>query len=175
MLDVPTQSALKEAFLLNKGKLRGIAKSIVKTADMTDEVLQDAYLKVADLPDESAIRQPLWYCCQVVRNLALDCYRRHTTEAAYRTFVDDVELLPVAAVDWVPERLLDVRQSLGIVDKLLDKVAPRTRQAFELSRIGGLTQREIATHLGCSATLVNFMIKEVDLALQNCRHLLEGY
>lgn len=173
MLNDSSQSALEEIFLLHKGKLRGIARSIVRTIDLTDEVLQDAYLKIAGIPQEAVIREPLFYCCQVVRNLALDCYRRHTVEATYRTFIDDVESLPVATVEWVPERLLEVRQSLSVVDKMLDSLAPRTRYVFELSRLGGLTQREIAQKLGCSATLVNFMIKEADLMLQSCRHLLE--
>jgi len=172
MLDESQQSALQEIFLRHKGKLRGIAKSIVKTTDLTDEVMQDAYLKVADAPQETTIRQPLCYCGQVVRNLALDCYRRHSIEATYRTFVEDVELLPVAAIDWVPERLIEARQSLAMIDQILNKLAPRTRQAFELSRLGGMTQREIGAHMGCSATLVNVMIKEADSALQSCRHLL---
>ncbi len=35
-----------------------------------------------------------------------------------------------------------------------------------------MTQRQIAAQLGCSATLVNFMIRDVVDALRGCRDLL---
>jgi RNA polymerase sigma-70 factor (ECF subfamily) len=36
-----------------------------------------------------------------------------------------------------------------------------------------LTQREIARQLGCSATLVNFMLRDATQAVASCRDLLD--
>lgn len=164
---------LEEVFLLHKRKLRGIAKSVVIKADLVDEVMQDAYLKVVAAAAFDAVRNPVCYCCQIVRNVALDYHRRRIVEAAYRTFVQDIETF-AASVERVPERGIDARRALQEVSEVLQALAPRTRQAFELSRLSGLTQREIGRHLGCSATLVNFMIKEADAALAKCRRKFDG-
>ena len=50
-----------------------------------------------------------------------------------------------------------------------DALAAYKRRAFELYRLGGLTQREVADELGISTTLVNFMIRD---ALTCCRDAL---
>lgn len=167
-----TTLSLSEIFLEHRGYLRGIAQKIVRTADLADDVLQEAYLKLAKGSYAEEVRKPLSYCCQVVRNLAIDHFRKHAVEAALRADGEDVELLEVPG-DVGPEQSLGERQSLALIEEVLATLSPRTRLAFELYRISGMTQRDIGLQLGCSATLVNFMIKEVDQALEGCRHLLK--
>ncbi len=68
----------------------------------------------------------------------------------------------------MPDQQLHRVQVLHAVDRVLGTLPARTRRVFELSRIGGLTQRDIAVELGCSATLVNFMLKDAAAALAGC-------
>jgi RNA polymerase sigma-70 factor (ECF subfamily) len=56
-----------------------------------------------------------------------------------------------------------------MVSDALATLPERTRRAFELYRLGGLTQREVADELGISTALVNFMIRD---ALTCCRDAL---
>ena len=158
----PADLTLAEVFVATRAQLQRVAQKIVRTSDLADEVLQDAYLKLADGASLREVRKPLGYCCQVVRNVAFDYHRHHSVEASYRTYCEDVE------------RLLDGRQALAAIDRVLDALPARTRLAFELNRLSGLTQREIGVRLGCSATLVNFMIKDADAALESCRYLVQG-
>ena len=172
---MPSQSLrgeLEEVFTLHRAKLKHVARSIVQNAEHAEEVVQDAYLKVINAADVREIKQPLSYCYQVVRNLALDSYRHNAVESAYRTFVDDLDSVAVPTEGSVG-RLLDTRNALVEIDRVLDTLPPRTRQAFELTRLSGLTQREVGRRLGCSATMVNFMIKDADAALKRCRHFLD--
>ena len=162
-MDMSLQSSeptLGEVFIANRAQLQRVAQKIVRTADLADEVLQDAYLKLADGAAVRDVHKPLGYCCQVVRNVAFDYHRHHSVEASYRTYCEDVELVSPPSND-APERVLDA-------------LPARTRLAFEINRISGLTQREIGVRLGCSATLVNFMIKDADAALESCRYLVQG-
>jgi DNA-directed RNA polymerase specialized sigma24 family protein len=53
----------------------------------------------------------------------------------------------------------------------LAELPERTRYAFEMHRIQGVSQKEIAIALGVSPTLVNFMIRD---ALVHCRKKLQG-
>ena len=170
----PSAPTLGEVFIANRAKLQRVAQKIVRTADLADEVLQDAYLKLADGASVRDVRKPLGYCCQVVRNVAVDYHRHHSVEASYRTYCDDVELVSPPSSNDAPDRVLGGRQALVAIDRVLEALPPRTRLAFELNRLSGLTQREIATRLGCSATLVNFMIKDADAALESCRYLVQA-
>ncbi len=167
------EPTLAEVFIANRVQLQRVAQKIVRTTDLADEVLQDAYLKLADGGAVREVHRPLGYCCQVVRNVAFDYHRHHSVEASYRTYCDDVELMSPPSND-APERLLDGRQALVAIDRVLCALPERTRLAFELNRLGGMTQREVGAQLGCSATLVNFMIKDADAALESCRHLVQN-
>lgn len=166
-----TIPALAEIFVANRAQLRRVAQKIVHTTDLADEVLQDAYLKLADGACVREVSKPLGYCCQVVRNVAFDHHRHHSVEASCRTYCDDIELLSPPSYN-APDRVMRGRQALKAVDKVLNALPARTRLAFELNRLGGLTQREVAQRLGCSATLVNFMIRDADEVLEDCRHLI---
>ncbi|SDO97469.1 RNA polymerase sigma-70 factor, ECF subfamily [Rhodoferax sp. OV413] len=175
-IDMPlpaSEFTLADVFIANRAQLQRVAQKIVRTTDLAEEVLQDAYLKLADGAAVRAVHKPLGYCCQVVRNVAFDYHRHHSVEASYRTYCDDVELMSPPSND-APERVLDGRQALVVIDRVLGALPARTRLAFELSRLSGMTQRQIGVQLGCSATLVNFMIKDADAALETCRYLVQG-
>ncbi|UXY15527.1 sigma-70 family RNA polymerase sigma factor [Chitiniphilus purpureus] len=166
------EPTLETVFLAHRAQLHRLAKKIVGTPELADEITQEAYLKLVEGACAREVANPFGYCCQVVRNLALDHCRRQAVEATYRVYTDDGELPQVPGVG-TPERGLHERRMLDAIEEVLGTLPPRTRLAFELYRLAGLTQREIAKRLGCSATLVNFMLKDVAEALRQCRSLLD--
>ena len=157
-------------FIAHRSQLRWAAQKIVGTRELAEEVVQEAYIKVTDFANALTVKQPVAYCFQVVRNLAIDYRRRQSLETHF--FVTEEEGEHVASAQGTPEQLAISRQNLQIVDKVLDGLPSRTRLAFEMHRLSGLTQRDIAQRLGVSATLVNFMVSEASTALMHCRHLL---
>lgn len=167
-----TGPSLEEVFVANRAQLWRIVRKIVPSADLADDVMQDAYLRIADGPCvDRRIDKPLGYCCQVVRNLALDHHRRQALESTYRALDVDFELLePPCPLS--PARLMSDRQMVRLVDQALDTLPPRTRQAFELHRLQGLTQRDIAERMGCALGLVNRMIASAHKAIEPCMRLL---
>lgn len=169
LIDLPSEK-LSDVFIAHRAQLRSIALKIVGTADLADEVTQEAYLRVAEGVSIRKVEKPYCYCCQVVRNLARDYCRRQTVEATYRIYTEDGELPPIKHEN-SPERALEERRLLEAIDHVLKGLPERTRRAFELYRLAGLTQREIAKQLGCSPTLVNFMLKDAVEALVSCRDL----
>lgn len=171
-IEVRTNSSLSVTFLENRIKLRSIALRIVGSADLADEITQEAYLRLANGAYTRQVESPYFYCCKVVRNLALDCRRKQAVEDKFLIRTEDGELPPTAGGS-IPDQSLHERQLLEAVMRALDRLPPRTRQAFELYRLGGLTQREIGRQLGCSATLVNFMLKDAVNALSDCAHLMK--
>jgi RNA polymerase sigma-70 factor (ECF subfamily) len=65
------------------------------------------------------------------------------------------------------------RQVVGLIEKALSALSPRTRVAFQLYRLEGLTQRDIAAQMGCALGLVNRLIAEADEAIGAMRHLIK--
>lgn len=164
---------LVEVYLARRSDLRMVASKIVGRPDQVDDVLQDAYLKLVDGVCAREVQNPFGYCCQVVRNTALDYCRRRVVEGRCIVSSPDGDL-PEVEGGKPADAGLDERRMLVRIEAALAELPPRTRLVFELYRLEGKTQREIAKIVGVSATLVNFMIRDVMTALAACRDILEG-
>ncbi len=161
---------LEATFIAHRLQLRSAAQKIVGQRDLADEVTQEAYFKLTDSALAAKVQQPLAYCFQVVRNLAIDHRRRMNFES--NVFTGEDEGMNVPTSQATPEQHAINRQNLSLIDKVLAGLPQRTRQAFEMYRLNGLTQRDIGQKLGVSAALVNAMIREATDALMHCRHML---
>lgn len=171
MSSTVAEQTLCEIFVSHRPQLRRIAQSIVRTVEQTDDVMQDAFVKLVEFSCDRPVHRPLAYCSQVVRNLALDCCRRRSVEAAHRSFDVDASEIEVPAVG-SPHRSLGDREALVAIDRALGALPHRTRHVFELYRLEGLTQREIADRVGVSLGLINGMIADAARAIEGCRELL---
>ena len=98
-----------------------------------------------------------------------DRHRRRAFECD--VFTEEEDGLDVHQEGDSPEAIAISRQYLSMIGRALEGLPARTRRAFELYRLSGLTQREIAAELNISTTLVNFMIRD---ALACCRNLLQN-
>lgn len=156
-------------FVEHRPQLQRAAFKILGNAERAQDVVQDAYCKVVEAANVFEVKQPLAYLFQIVRNLAIDAHRRAALEA--RFFVGEKEGLDVPERSGTPETISITRQDLSIVAKALAELPERARRAFELHRLGGLTQRDIAEKLGVSTTLVNFMIRD---AMAHCAAALRA-
>ena len=158
---------LQNTFIEYRDRLQEAAQRIVGTRHLAEDVLQSAYLRITDASVHLAIQQPLNYCFQVVRHLAIDYCRRRALESQF--FAAEIEGHAVPAPQVSPERTAISGQALVLIDEALARLPARTRQAFLLYRVEGLTQRVIADRLGISPTMVNFIIKDAVEALKKCR------
>lgn len=154
-------------FVAHRPQLQRAAFKVLGNTERAQDVVQDTYLKLSEAGHIFEVRQPLAYLFQIVRNLAIDAHRRAALEA--RVFAEEEDGMHVPATSGTPESLSVSRQDLRIVADALSALPERTRSAFELHRLGGLTQREIADQLGVSITLVNFMIRD---AMTHCANAL---
>lgn len=163
-------SDLVDIFIAHRSQLCQLATKILGSRDRAEDVVQDAYLKVMDAKAVFVVKQPAAYVFRIVRNLAIDHYRRAGLESGVFTVEEDGQNVP-SSVSATPEAISINRQQLSLVARALDQLPERTRRVFELYRMGGHTQREIAQMLDVSPTLVNFMIKD---ALNHCRSVMES-
>ena len=165
-------SNIIDIFITDREKLLRDALKIVKSIHQAEEIIQDAYFKICIAPRTDVVKNQRSFCYRVVRNLAIDWYRRKKFEDAifspYRT----------QGLQEVHERTPEVEasntQELSLIVKAIEKLPSRTQRAFEMHYYQGMTQREIVSSLGVSATLVNFMIKEASAQLLSQQPVMAG-
>ncbi len=164
-------ATLAEVFMDNRAQLRRIAHGIVRSPETAEDILQDAWIRLSDGDRLGEVQRPFCYCCQVVRNLALDHCRRQSLESSYRCYDIEVETLELPCAT-SPHKSFQDYEVLCAIDRELSKLPARTRLAHELYRIQGLTQRQIAEHLGCALGLVNALLADAARAIESCRTLM---
>ncbi|OZY42898.1 RNA polymerase factor sigma-70 [Pseudomonas fragi] len=158
-------SPLLQAFVDNRLVLVKIAARITGCRYRAEDVVQDAFFRLQSAPQiTSSFKAQLGYLFQIVRNLAIDHYRKQALEQKYSG--TEEEGLNVVIHGASPENSLINFSTLEHIAVALTELPSRTRYAFEMYRLHGVQQKDIAKELGVSPTLVNFMIRD---ALIHCR------
>jgi RNA polymerase sigma factor (sigma-70 family) len=158
-------SPLLQAFVENRLTLIKIAARITGCRSRAEDVVQDAFFRIRSAPQiTSSIKAQLSYLFQIVRNLAIDHYRKQVLEQKYSG--SEEEGLNMAIHGASPETSHINFTTLETIANALTELPSRTRYAFEMYRLHGVPQKDIAKELGVSPTLVNFMIRD---ALVHCR------
>ncbi|MDE3738753.1 RNA polymerase factor sigma-70 [Metapseudomonas resinovorans] len=155
-----------QAFIDHRSMMVKIAARITGCHYRAEDVVQDAFFRLQSAPLlKLSFKAQLSYMFQTVRNLAIDHYRKQALELRHSSSEEEglnVEQHASAS----PEALHLHQETLERVANALGQLPERTRYAFEMYRIHGKPQKEIAVELGVSPTLVNFMIRD---ALIHCR------
>lgn len=162
----PAEHPIVVDFIANRPLLRRAACRWMGDRDLADDVMQEACIKLMQLPPPPCVQQPVAYCMRVVQHLCIDHLRRR--QAEQRVFADEADGVGNEASTTSPEHVAIGRQCLREVDRCLRTLPARTRQAFVLHRLHGRTQQDVADQLGVSITLVNFMVREALQALARC-------
>ncbi|MGY4490649.1 RNA polymerase factor sigma-70 [Pseudomonas sp. TE3610] len=166
-IELEPRPALHQLFVTHRQRFINAATRILGCRASAEDVVQDAFVKMNDTAG-AGIESQSGYLMRVVRNLAIDHYRRQALEKRYKC--SEEEGLSVTAVPGAsPETLHEDRQALDKLALAMQELPSRTRYAFEQYRLVGRSQKDIAQELGVSPTLVNFMIRD---ALVHCRKTL---
>jgi RNA polymerase sigma-70 factor (ECF subfamily) len=117
-----------------------------------DDVIQEAYCRLAAMDDVSHIANGRAYLFQTTRNVVLEQVRR--SKIIHIDNVTDMGSLSI--VDEAPpmDRIVAGARELQRVEQLIERLPPKCRRVFVLRRIHGVSQREIAQMLGISQAAV---------------------
>src|SRR5271168_1995663 len=74
------EAALERLYQATRAKLYGVALRILRRADLADEVIQEAYLKVWNSAGQfdPAMASPITWMLAIARNRAIDLVRKKT-------------------------------------------------------------------------------------------------
>ncbi|MEN3749140.1 sigma-70 family RNA polymerase sigma factor [Sphingomonas sp. HF-S3] len=125
-----------------------------------DDVVQEAYCRLAGLASIDHIESPLAYFRRTAHAAAIDAVRRTTAK----------NIVSMTENDWFDvmdegpcaERIVESAQELGRVRGALASLSDTCRRVIELRRVEGLSQRETAQRLGVSENVVeNNMVRGI--------------
>ena len=139
--------------LPHESRLRSWLRSAFPAIDV-DDVVQEAYCRIAMLDSVSHIDDPRQYLFRTARNIVLEQLRRDrivSIEAASGLAEMDQA---VEGEHSNPERVTSDRRMLARVEQLIAMLPERGRQVFRMRKIEGLSHRYISSQLGISESIV---------------------
>lgn len=146
---------------------RWLRRCLVSRDDV-DDLIQEAYCRIASLESVDHIERPDRYFFQTVRMLLAEQVRR--SRIVRIESVTEIDSLSIYSDEPSPERITAARRELAKVQKLIEGLPERCRRIFELRKIHGVPQREIARMLGVTeSTVENDGVKGMRLIMQALR------
>jgi RNA polymerase sigma factor (sigma-70 family) len=117
-----------------------------------DDLVQDAYCRLATLRNVDTIERPGAYFMQIVKNAWRDSLR-HSRVVRLEAFTENAVLI-VEDDNTGIEAMVFAREELRLVERLMATLPDRCRTIFTMKRVEGRSQREIARLLGVSENVV---------------------
>lgn len=145
--------------------LLGVAQRIVGDRDSAHDVLQDAFLQIWQRAAsyQRALGSARGWVYTVVRHRALDVARRAGREIGMG---DDIEAIADARQEIAPAE--DAFPDGSALDRCLEKLDERKREAIVCAFVEGYTHEQIATQLSTPVGTVKSWIRRGLLALREC-------
>lgn len=133
----------------------------IKNPSLAEEITQDIFLKIWEIREDlHAVTNFAGYLYVVTRNRTLSEVRKKLSDP--RSIRHDI--LEAGGDD--PSKRLEYRQLSDTILSAIEKLPPRRRQVFKMSRFEGLTYEKIAQELNISRGTVNEHIVESLLFLR---------
>ena len=161
------QAAYQVLYHATSAKLYGVIVRIVKRADISEDVLQEVFIRVwlkAGTYDRGQ-GTPITWLAMIARNCALDVARQRQTSA----LEDHPELMDLPD-DNDPAGDCERNDASRRLQACLRRLRPERREALLLAFYNGATREEIARHLGLSAATVKRWLRQ---SLDQLRSTLE--
>jgi RNA polymerase sigma-70 factor (ECF subfamily) len=149
---------LELAYLAHYAALVDSVAPILGCRFRAQDVVQDAWVRLAESPPDGDVRQPASYLFRLVRNLAIDRARRLALEIRHGAN----EEVPLSARCNLPspEQSAITQDMVRALSGVLSELPDRTRLVFEMNRIGGYSVDEVAAALGLSTGFVYRLLRE---------------
>lgn len=159
---------LAALFASHRRRLESFLTRRMGDADTAADLAQEAFLRLARMPDGHAVEDPPKFLFSVAANLARD-HHRQAARRPVRDMGTDAEGLACQSPG--AERVLSAREDLAVLRDAIAALPPKTREVFLLHRVEGLAYRDIGARLDISPRTVEYHLRK---AMAECRLALRG-
>jgi len=140
------------------GKLYNFVMKVSKgDSYIAEELVQRTFIKVWEIreyvnPEKSFIS----YLCTIAKNMLLNEYKHQTIQFIYEEYIK----VKTTDNDNSTEEEIDKKLLEEYIDKLADKLPPKRRAIFILSRKEGLSNKMIAKQLNISESTIETQLSK---------------
>lgn len=137
-----------------------------------DEIVQEAYARLW-CAGADRIMNPRAYFFVTARHVVGEVLRRSRVVSIET--IADIDTLNIADGDVGPERRLSGREEVEHMQRVLEKLPPKCRQAFELRKFEELSHRDIAQRMQISeSTVEKHLVKALRFVMNEMKELEPG-
>lgn len=160
-------NGLVDAYLSRRNDLVRFFAARLRSMTAAEDLIQDLYVRIANLTPGEPVENPSAYLYRLASNLMLDrlrSERRSTVRDGAWLNVRSVEVGGQSVADEPSaEQTVSDRERLARLAAAIAELPPKTRRAFQLHKLEGMTQEDTARALGVSRKTVE---KQIAVALQ---------
>lgn len=128
-----------------------------------EDLAQETFIRALTVTQPVRSHRSLLY--RIARNLLVDHYRRPDISSSDVCEETDGDYF--AAPSYLqPYEVIEENQYTELMTNTIEALPPRCREAFILHRFDGLSQKEVARHMGIS---INMVEKHIIRAMMACR------
>jgi len=132
-----------------------------RTSHEAEDILQEAWIKMAGYERENAIERPEALLMRIALNLSVDAYRTNVSHGE-EVAVEDVVLIDLApSIDDV----VLAKERMARLNDCVRRLSPKTRDIFLSHRLEDMTYQEIAARHGLSISSVEKHISRAVMKL----------
>lgn len=119
--------------------------------DLVQDFFVSLWISAPNLQIRSSLKS---YLFASVKNRCLDFYKHHKVTEKYRTFI----LFTTGSDNNTTDHYFAESELRQAIHKSMEKLTPRSREIFELSRFSGMSNQEISEKLNISKRTVELQI-----------------
>jgi RNA polymerase sigma factor (sigma-70 family) len=131
-------------------KLRRLLYSRGQTSDDTEDLIQEAFLRLQQYDRERVVNHREAFLVRTVLNLLTDRHRQRRAGALTAGALETLSLIDPSPT---PDVICDSRKRLAHFEAGLLALSPRQREVFILHRIDGYSFAQIAERLGITISM----------------------
>lgn len=171
------QRALEQLYDKTAGYLNAIAYRIVGSTDISNDVLQEAFVQIWDnassyMPSKAS---PLTWMGSLVRYRAIDKLKQDQRHNQRPPTDEEEDILNTIASSESPDSNLQ-RHQMGLqISGCLKEMNDKFRRCVELAYLYGYSREELAEHLDSNINTVKSWLKRGSTKLKEClQQTMEG-
>lgn len=145
-------------------KLRRLLASRGRSGDDIDDLMQDAFLRLQAYCRERPVHNTEAFMVRTVLNLSA---QRGREARSLQTITGDTDILAVIDPTPTPDEVYAGQQRLRRMRGGLERLNARTREAFLMHRLEGMSYLQIAQSLGVSVSMVEKHIARASFFLRD--------
>ena len=160
------EAAFERLYAATRAKLYGVVIRILRRADLADDVMQEAYVRIWNSAGQfdPTLSSPVTWMVAIARNRAIDVLRKKTEVSVE----DEPETMEVAAENPDPLAKREMTEELKRLLACMGRLDEDRRRLVLLAYYSGWTRAQLADQFGAPVNSVKTWLRRALAEIREC-------